>query len=178
MATLLILVTPCIALMSPFLSTAISVWVVLALAVTLIFLMSILFLQTCNMEDHDENEAIAEDATNIVRAAFAALARDPGATLASFRVVNGVVVHRDTAAAVPNVRDRSANWTEPEGMGEEREDWGADGGELEPRQLLHARGKGFGSSSSRKRPAAVNRLGRFWAQARSLEGSERISQMV
>ena len=62
------------------------------------------------MGDQDQNDVVAEDATNIVRAAFAAMARDPGTTSASFRVVNGVVLHRCSMASVPHGGgDGSAN---------------------------------------------------------------------
>ena len=72
--------------------------------------MTMLFLQTCNMENYDQVEDVAEDgdgdeagtedAINIVHATFAVLANDPGATLASFRVVNGVAVHRQSTDGV------------------------------------------------------------------------------
>lgn len=68
------------------------------------------------MGEEDENQAAAEDATNIVHAAFEALARDPGAKSASFRMVNGVVLHRNSTADVPTSGDGSAESVESEGV--------------------------------------------------------------
>lgn len=68
------------------------------------------------MGEHEENEAVVEDATNIARAAFAALERNPGATSASFRVVNGVVMHRGSTNSTPNHGDGSVNGIGPEVM--------------------------------------------------------------
>ena len=100
MASLLILLTPCIALMAPLLSPAVSITLVLALIIALATMMPIFLRQTWRMDYNDdesgnekESEAVIEDATNIVHAAFAALAMSPGATSTSFRVVNGTVVH-------------------------------------------------------------------------------------
>lgn len=126
MATLLILATPFIALMAPLIDPAISFVAVLALAVTLIIIITLLFRQTWNVGNHDDNEAVAEDAINIAHAAFAALARDPGTTSASFRVVNGTVVHRRSVAGVPNGGDGSANRIRPE-----EDNSGTDGGKME-----------------------------------------------
>ena len=107
--TLLILVTPCIALMVPFMSLTASIFAVLALAVTLSIVKAFLFVQTRKMRDHHETEAVAEDASNIAYAAFAALARDPGALSTSFRVKNGMVMHRAPASGVPYGGDGTAD---------------------------------------------------------------------
>lgn len=132
MATLFLLVTPCIALMAPLINPAISILAVLALTVMLSVALTALFLWTWNTGDHDENEAVADDATNIVRTALAALARDPGATSASFRVVNGVVVHRDPTAGVPNGGDGPANGVRSEEVGSGSQDFsGTHGREME-----------------------------------------------
>ena len=126
MTSLLILATPCIALMATIINPAIGVLVALALAVALSILMTILFLQTWNVEDGDEvedeaeAEAVVEDASNIVYAAFAALARSPGATSTSFRVANGIVVHQHPAADDREDANGYANgiWSEEVGLGD------------------------------------------------------------
>lgn len=141
MATLLILATPCIALMAPLIDPTISFVAVLAPPVTLIIIMTPLFRQTWNVGNHNDNEAVAEDAINIAHATFAALARDPGTTSASFRVVNGTVVHRRSVAGVPNGGDGSANRIRPEETGSgSQDDSGTDGGKMESwPELLRAR---------------------------------------
>lgn len=157
MATLFLLVTPCIALIAPLISPAISILAVLALTVMLSVALTALFLWTWNTGDHDENEAVVKDATNIVRTALAALARDPGATSASFRVVNGVVVHRDSTAGVPNGGDGPANRGRSEEVGSRsQDDSRTDGREMNSwSELFHAEGKDSTSPSSGEGRAAV-----------------------
>ncbi|KAF6232504.1 hypothetical protein HO173_009170 [Letharia columbiana] len=158
--------------MAPLISPAISILAVLALTVMLSVALTALFLWTWNTGDHDNNEAVADDATNIVRATFAALARDPGAKSASFRVVNGVVVHRDSTAGVPNGGDGPANGVRSEEVGSgSQDDSGTHGREMESwPELFHAGGKDSTSSNSRKGNAVVEGLGGFWVSVRSLEG--------
>ena len=188
MTTLLILATPCIALMAPILSPAIGVLVVLALAVALRILMTILILQTWNVgdgdevEDEAEAEAVVEDATNIVYAAFAALARSPGATSTSFRVASGMVVPQHSTADDREDANGYANgiWSEEVGLGDKNNS-GTDGRELsfwpEP---FHPWGKQStpSYSSSRKRYGPFQRLGGFRISGRSREGADMVSQMV
>ena len=182
MVTPLILVTPCIALMAPFLGPFLGVLAVLALAATLGIVMIVLFVQTWHMVEHEDDEAVVEDATNIARAAFAALERNPGAISASFRAVDGVVMHRGSTARTPNGGEGSANGVGPEVMGSWNEDNGGTyGGKLEScPELFHAWGRCPTSSGSnfRKGHLAVKRLGGFWVSVRSAEDSETVSQMV
>ncbi|CAF9911689.1 hypothetical protein IMSHALPRED_010547 [Imshaugia aleurites] len=181
MATLLILVTPCIALMAPlFISPAISILAVLALAITQIIVITFLFFRSRNMVHHDETEAVTEDATNVVHAAFAAVARDPGATTASFRVVNGVVVHRYSTAGSANGRDGSLNGTGSEEVASGKP-VGLDMDKVEldsGPEHRHARENCFSSSSSRECHVASRRLGGFWVSTRGLESPDMMSQMV
>lgn len=130
MASLLILLTPCIALMAPLLSPAVSITLVLALTIALTTTMPIFLWQTRKMDyDDDENgnenesEAVIEDATHIVHAAFAALAMSPGATSTSFRVVNSTLMHNQnhhSTAGVTSYGDGSAD-----GFRSEEEEVGA-----------------------------------------------------
>ena len=181
MATLLILVTPCIALMAPpLISPAISILAVLALAITQIIVITFIYYQSRNMVRHDENEAITEDATNIVHAAFAAVARDPGATTASFRVVDGVVVHRYSTAGSANGRDGSQSETALEEVASgKQDDLDMDKVELDSGpEHFHARENCFSSSSSRECHVASRRLGGFWESVRGLESPDMSSQIV
>ena len=132
-----------------------------------------LFLWTWNTGDHDNNEGVADDATKIVRATFAALARDPGATSASFRVVNGIVVHRDSTAGAPNGEDGPANGGGSEEVGSRsQDDSGTHGREMEScQELFHAGGKDSTSSNSRKGNAVAEGLSGFWVSVRSFRGS-------
>ncbi len=133
--------------------------------------MALLFLQTWKIRDHHETEAVAEDASNIAHAAFAALARDPGASSASFQVKNGVVMHRPPATGVPHGEDGSASSMQWEIGSRSKYGWEKDGGDLESwPELFHASGKRTVSSG--------NRLGGFWVSVRSVDGSESTSQMV
>ena len=103
MTELLILVPPCIALMTPIMSPAFSVSVVLALAVTQSILTTLLWLHVWKMSDDDdearagagaddeyESDAVIEDATNTIHAAFAVLAKSPAATSTFFHVVKWI----------------------------------------------------------------------------------------
>ena len=170
MPTLLILITPCIALMIPFMSPATSILAVLALSVTLGIVMALLFFQTWKMRDHHETEAVAEDASKIAHAAFAALSRDPGASSASFRVKNGVVMHRPPTTGVPYGGDGSADAMQLENGSWSQYSWVTDGGDLESWPDLFYAGKRTESSGKR--------LGGFWSSVRSVDGSDSISQMV
>lgn len=87
------LIAICIALVVLLMSPAISASALLALTTPLAIVLIIVLLRTSRTQAHDTSEAVAEDARNIACEVFAALARDPGATTASFRVVDGVVVH-------------------------------------------------------------------------------------
>lgn len=142
--------------------------------------MTILFIQTWSLGDCIEDEAVTEDAANIVRAAFAELARDPGATSASFRVANGVVVHRHSAAGVSNRGYGSANGVTLDQVdSEDQDDMWMDGGELGSwPELSHAWSKQSSCTSFRKGHAALRRLSGFWVAVGSQEGAESISQMV
>ena len=179
MDLLLIFVPPCIALVAVLVSPIISVMVVLALAVALGIILAILFLQTRDMGDGkgdgDQDEAIAEDAINVVREAFAALARSPGATSASFRVVNGTVVHQNSTAGGSNGGDGIADEIRSEEVdSENRDNSGTEGEELESwTELFHAWGmRSTGSSPrSRRGHGGIQRLGRFRVSARRLGGS-------
>lgn len=73
--------------------------------------------------NENEPEAVIEDATNIVHAAFAALAMSPGATSTSFRVVNSTLMHNQnhhSTAGVTSYGDGSAD-----GFRSEEEEVGA-----------------------------------------------------
>ena len=140
--------------------------------------MTVLFVQTCILANHNENNAVVEDATNLMREAFAPLARDTGSSSASFHVENGVVAHRHSTA--PNCGYGSANGNEMEevGSGSLGNMW-TDGGELGSwPEFSFAWGKHSSASSSRKGHAALRRPGGFWDAVRRLEGSETISYMV
>ena len=128
-----IIVTPCIALMARLISPAFSAVAVLALAISLSVVITLHSLHTWSMADHEEDEAVTKDAQSIVHAAFLALAKDPGATSASFNVANGVVVHRHSTTGVPkSEEDGSANRIGLEEGGLVRwNDLGPDGEELE-----------------------------------------------
>ena len=142
--------------------------------------MTILFLQKWNLGDCIEDEAVTEDAANIVRAAFAEMARDPGVTSASFRVANGVVVHRHSAAGVSNRGYGSADWiTSDQVDSENQDDMWMDGGELGSwLELSHAWSKQSSCTSFRKGHVALRRFGGLWVAVGSQEGAESISQMV
>ncbi|CAF9921513.1 MAG: hypothetical protein ALECFALPRED_001815 [Alectoria fallacina] len=181
MATLLIFITPCLALMAPLISPAISIFAVLALTTTLILIMTFLFLQTWTTLDHDENKAIAQDAPNILRAAFAALeTRNPGATSASFRLVNGVVLHEPPTDFALNGEHGSAKWIGLENVRfGSRDDLGREKGEMVSwSEGFRAWGEWYGSVGARMGSAVVKRLGGFWVSVRRLEGAEMGSQMV
>ena len=178
MATLLILITPCIALTAPLLSPAISIFAVLVLVVILSILVTVLFVQTWIMAKHNENEAVVGDATKFVHAAFASRARDPGVSSTCFGKENGVVVHRHSAS--PNCGYGFADGTglEEVGLGGVGSMW-TDGGELGSwSEFIFAWGRNSSSVSSRKGHAALRIFGGFWVAIRRLEGSERMSHMV
>ena len=90
----LIVVTTCIALIALLISPALTVVETLMLAISLSIVITYLSLQVSSVVDHREDEAVTENANNIVHAAFLALAKDSGAMSASFNVANGVVVDR------------------------------------------------------------------------------------
>lgn len=182
MATLLTLATLFIAMMDPFISRATGKLAALALVVTLSTVIALLFLQKWTMGDGKGNEVVEEDAKDIVRASFTAMARDPGASSASFCVANGVVTHRSPATGVPSGGDEPANGMELERMGPgSRDPSKTDAEGLEPwPELSHASDKraSSSSSSSRNGPADVKRLGGLWVPIQSTEGVEMISRMV
>lgn len=176
MATLLILIAPCVALTAPLLSPAINIFAVLVLTVLLGILMTTLLIQTWILGDLDENESVIEDAAKFVRAAFVSRARGPGASFASFRVESGMLVHRHFTA--PNCEYGFAN-----GTGFEEEARGSLGNvsvwtDEEGSEVLRALGKRALSLNFRKGLAAFRLLGGFGFAVRRLEGSERVFHMV
>lgn len=185
MATLFILVTPCIALTAPLISPAISAFAVLLLALILSMLMTALFVQTWIMGDYDETEAVVEDAFRLESAVFASLARDPAASSAPLSAESNVVVHRQSTA--PNrgyelgnetgwveggLRIQDNMWTDEEELGS----W------PEHARAWHARAWGkqslSSSSGTTKRHAALRGLRGLWLAVQSLESSDKISLMV
>ena len=91
MHLLFIFIAPCIALLAPLLGPSLCDLLVLALAVALRILVTMLVWQIWDMREGSQDEpvdreAVKEDATHIVHAAFKALARNPGARSAAFRV--------------------------------------------------------------------------------------------
>ena len=192
MTELLILVPPCIALMAPVMSPALSVSVVLALAATQSILTTLLCLQLWNMGDDDdeagagadheyESDAVIEDATNTVHAAFGALAISPGATSTSFNVVNGTVVHQGSTASASkhDHGDGHASGTQLEEVySVYRYSSATDGAKLG--YWPEARGKHYtmSNSSSWKGYAGFRKLGGFRISVRNLEGADLVAQMV
>ena len=182
MAALLTLAMPFIAMMDPFITPAAGILAALALAVTLSTVVALFVLQKWTMEDWKGNEVVEEDAQDIVRTAFTAMEKDPGASSASFRVANGVVTHRPPATGVPSGGDEPANGMELERMGSgSRDPSKTDAEGLEsPLELSHASEKHTlsSSSSSRNGDADVKKLGGLWVPIQSTEGLEMISRMV
>lgn len=123
------------------------------------------------MKDRHETEAVAEDASNIAHAAFAALARDPGASSASFRVKNGVVMHRPPATGVPHGGDGSAGSMQWVIGSRSKHGWDTDGGDIESWPELFP-------ASGQRTVSSGKRLVGFWVSVRSVDGSESTSQMV
>ena len=190
MSELLILIPPCRALMAAITSPAVRFLVVLALAVTLSILMTILCLQTWNVRDVDELETqndfesdpVIEDATKIVQAAFSALARSPGATSTSFRAVNGTVMHQTSTSGDLDKRDGSAGgiWSEED---DSKSHYTSGTGGRRPEywpELFQAWGRDptISNDSSRKGHPGFLRLGLFGISVRSLEDADSIAQMV
>ena len=176
----LIFVAPCIALMAPLFSPAISVLAVLALVFALAVVMTVLFFQAWNIGDPDENHAAAEDATDIIRVAPAALARAPGTNFCCFCVKYGVAVHSCARLALQKGAPKRKIRVETTEVGPPNHNtWGAGGRELASwSNRFHALNICCTRSSPRDGHKAVRRLRGFWVPVPSLDGRERLFQMV
>lgn len=184
MASLLILLTPCIALMAPLSSPTFSITLVLALTIALATMMPVHLWQTWKMDYDDdesgnenESEAVIEDATNIVHAAFAALAMSSGATSTSFRVANGTVVHNQNhyskaGATIYGDGIRS----EEEGVGARRQnEWQTGARESEPIHTRQEYGVSSRTGSQRRGYWALGGFDHFRVSVRrSVEDPERM----
>ncbi len=186
MDLLFIFTAPCIALLAPLLGPTVCDLLVLALAVAMSILVTMLVWQTWDMrgENQDEivdGEAVKEDAIDIVHAAFKALGRNPGARSAAFRVVGGEVVHGGAGNGAEGWGDGCVGGGLEERAGEgsegyggiergERED-GRDGSNGWSGREVGAGGwRGYGG---------FRRLGGFYGYSiRRREGEETIERMV
>ena len=194
MTELLILVPPCIALMAPIMSPAFSVLVVLALAVTQSILTTLLYLQVWNTRDEDdeagagaeaddeyESDAVIEDATNIVHAAFAALAKSPGTTSTSFHVVKGSAIHQHSSAGALKRDDGDGQVS---GIRLEevclgcRYNSATDGAKLGHWEDSCGKHYTLSNSTSWKGYAGFRKKGGFRMSVRQLEGADLVAQMV
>lgn len=196
MAEILILVPPCIALVAPVMSPAFSVSVMLALAATQSVLATFLCLQVLNMRDDDEEagagagaraddeyepDAFIEDATNIVRATFAAVANPPGVTSTSFHVVQGPAVHQDSTASALKHSDGDEydNGIESEEVYSRCQDNSAtDGAKLGHWPDFCDKHYTMSNSSSWKGYAGFRKLCGFRISVRHLGGADLVAQMV
>ena len=192
MTELLILVPPCIALMTPIMSPAFSVSVVLAFAVTQSILTTLLWLHVWKMSDDDdearagaddeyESDAVIEDATNTIHAAFAALAKSPAATSTFFHVVKGLAINQQSTAGALKHGDGDGHIS---GIRSEEVYSGcqynsaADGAKLGHWPEFCGKHYTMSNSSSWKGYAGFRKLGGFRISVRDLEGADLVAQMV
>ena len=196
MAEFLILVPPCIALMAPVMSPAFSVSVVLALAVTQSILAIFLCLQVWNMKDDDEeagagagatahdefeSDAVIEDATNIVHATFAALAKSPGVASTSVHVVRRSAIHQQSTASALKHSDGDGyvnGIRSGEAYSGCQYDLATDGAKLGHRPDFCDKHYTMSNSSSWKRHAGFRNLCGIRISVRHVGGADLVAQMV
>ena len=191
MAEVLMLIPPCIALMAPVMSLASNISLVLALTVFLSIPLAILCLQTWNMRNDDEAEAededdyetdaVIEDATNIVHAAFAAMARSSGAVSISFRAENGMTQYQHSTPCAPSHGDQDG-YIYGIRSGEVHSGYqyssATYGTKLECWPEPWGKHYTISKPSSRKGYAGFQKLGGFRISTRNLEDADLIAHMV
>ncbi len=134
-----------------------------------------------NQDEIVDREAIKEDATGIVHAAFKALAGNPGARSAAFRVVGGEVVQGGSGNGAEGWGDGCEGWGLEERAGEGSEGYGGiEGGEREDgRDGSNGWSGREVGAWGRRGYGGFRRLGGFYAYSiRRREGEETIERMV
>ena len=132
-------------------------------------------------DDEYESDAVIEDATNIVHAAFAALAKSPGATSTSFHVVKGSALYQHSTAGALK-RDDGDGYVS--GIPSEEVYSGSqynsaiDGAKLGHWPVFCGKHYTMSNSSCWKGYAGFRKLGGFRMSVRHLEGADLVAQMV
>ena len=128
-----------------------------------------------------QSDAAIEDATNMVHAAFAALAKSPGVTSTSFHVVKGSATHKNSTAGALKYGDEDgyvSGIRSEEGYSGCQYNSAPDGPKLRHRPDFCGKHYAMSSSSSWKGYARFRKLYGFQLSVRELEGADLVAQMV